>query len=144
MGRVDNMYIKFSKENLSNFLPEKRPNIVFSNPDLFIVFDGQFRFVIWDDIFQKLNSFWLEEKDLWNSDFDFGADIDDYDKQFDDYKTVELLQFPMLSDLDIEEDFAFVFDKNNDLFISEKFIADLKSAGCVNVWYDTTAPFGRY
>ncbi|MCR9318133.1 hypothetical protein NB659_11955, partial [Vibrio alginolyticus] len=78
------------------------------------------------------------------SDFDFGSHPDDYDRQFDDYKTIELLQFPTLSDLDIEEKYAFVFNENNELYISDNFVKDLKSAGCVDVWYDTTAPFGRY
>lgn len=138
------MYIKFIKENLSNILPEKRPGMVFSNPDLFIIFDNNIRFVIWEEILEKLNKFWLEGKDTWDSNFDFGSHSDDYDRQFDDYKTIELLQFPTLTDLEVEEKYAFVFNENNELYISENFVKDLKSAGCVDVWYDTTAPYGRY
>ncbi|HHF2860101.1 TPA: hypothetical protein ACPJZ5_000485 [Vibrio diabolicus] len=138
------MYIKFIKENLSNILPEKRPGMVFSNPDLFIIFDNNIRFVIWEEILEKLNEFWLEGKDTWDSSFDFGSHPDDYDRQFDDYKTIELLQFPTLTDLEVEEKYAFVFNENNELYISENFVKDLKSAGCVDVWYDTTAPYGRY
>ncbi|CAH1521727.1 hypothetical protein KIT90_23100 [Vibrio sp. B172a] len=138
------MYIKFIKENLSNILPEKRPGMVFSNPDLFIIFDNTIRFVIWEEILEKLNEFWLEGKDTWDSNFDFGSNPDDYDRQFDDYKTIELLQFPTLTDLEVEEKYAFVFNENNELYISENFVKDLKSAGCVDVWYDTTAPYGRY
>ncbi|HHX8603947.1 TPA: hypothetical protein ACVO0R_004606, partial [Vibrio alginolyticus] len=59
-------------------------------------------------------------------------------------KTIELLQFPTLTDLEVEEKYAFVFNENNELYISENFVKDLKSAGCVDVWYDTTAPYGRY
>ncbi|EJX2555300.1 MULTISPECIES: hypothetical protein [Vibrio] len=138
------MYIKFIKENLSNILPEKRPGMVFSNPDLFIIFDNTIRFVIWEEILEKLNEFWLEGKDTWDSHFDFGSNPDDYDRQFDDYKTIELLQFPTLTDLEVEEKYAFVFNENSELYISENFVKDLKSAGCVDVWYDTTAPYGRY
>ncbi|WP_191117902.1 hypothetical protein [Vibrio campbellii] len=138
------MYIKFIKENLSNILPEKRPGMVFSNPDLFIIFDNTIRFVIWEEILEKLNEFWLEGKDTWDGNFDFGSHPDDYDRQFDDYKTIELLQFPTLTDLEVEEKYAFVFNENNELYISENLVKDLKSAGCVDVWYDTTAPYGRY
>lgn len=142
-GSVD-MYIKFNKDNISELLPEKRPGMVFSNPDLFIIFDNTIRFVIWEEILEKLNEFWLEGKDTWDSYFDFGSHPDDYDRQFDDYKTIELLQFPTLTDLEVEEKYAFVFNENNELCISENFVKDLKSAGCVDVWYDTTAPYGRY
>lgn len=142
-GLVD-MYIKFNKNNISELLPEKRPGMVFSNPDLFIIFNNNIRFVIWEEILEKLNGFWLEGKDTWDSNFDFGSHLDDYDRQFDDYKTIELLQFPTLTDLEVEEKYAFVFNENNELYISENFVKDLKSAGCVDVWYDTTAPYGRY
>ncbi|HGF5185076.1 TPA: hypothetical protein ACF34A_004368 [Vibrio parahaemolyticus] len=142
-GLVD-MYIKFNKNNISELLPEKRPGMVFSNPDLFIIFNNNIRFVIWEEILEKLNGFWLEGKDTWDSNFDFGSYPDDYDRQFDDYKTIELLQFPTLTDLEVEEKYAFVFNENNELYISENFVKDLKSAGCVDVWYDTTAPYGRY
>ncbi|HCM1316550.1 TPA: hypothetical protein N2901_004263 [Vibrio parahaemolyticus] len=138
------MYIKFNKNNISELLPEKRPGMVFSNPDLFIIFNNNIRFVIWEEILEKLNGFWLEGKDTWDSNFDFGSYPDDYDRQFDDYKTIELLQFPTLTDLEVEEKYAFVFNENNELYISENFVKDLKSAGCVDVWYDTTAPYGRY
>ena len=37
---------------------------------------------------EKLNKFWLEGKDTWDSNFDFGSHPDDYDRQFDDYKTI--------------------------------------------------------
>ena len=100
--------------------------------------------MIWDKVIENLNSFWLEDKDLWDSSFDFGSNLDDYDKQFDDYKTIELLQFPKLDNLNVEEKFAFAFDDSNELYISEKFAQDLKSAGCVDVWYETTAPYSRY
>ncbi|WP_255903359.1 hypothetical protein [Vibrio campbellii] len=142
-GLVD-MYIKFNKNNISELLPEKRPGMVFTNPDLFIIFNNNIRFVIWEEILEKLNGFWLEGKDAWDSNFDFGSHPDDYDRQFDDYKTIELLQFPTLTDLEVEEKYAFVFNENNELYISENFVKDLKSAGCVDVWYDTTAPYGRY
>lgn len=138
------MYISFNKNNVSKLLPEKRPGMIFSNPDLFIIFDEYVRFVVWDEIIEKLNSYWLKEKDLWSTNFDFGSHVDDYDKQFDDYKTIELQQFPTLDDLDVEEQHAFVFDSNGELYISEKFVQDLKLAGCIDVWFDTTAPFGRY
>lgn len=118
--------------------------MVFSNPDLFIIFDNTIRFVIWEEILEKLNEFWLEGKDTWDSNFDFSSHPDDYDRQFDDYKIIELLQFPTLTDLEVEEKYAFVFNENNELYISENFVKDLKSAGCVDVWYDTTAPYGRY
>ncbi len=103
------MYIKFIKESLSNILPEKRPGMVFSNPDLFIIFENTIRFVIWEEILEKLNEFWLEGKDTWDSNFDFGSHPDDYDRQFDDYKTIELLQFPTLTSLEVEEKYAFCF-----------------------------------
>lgn len=142
-GSVD-MYIKFNKDNISELLPEKRPGMVFSNPDLYIIFDNNVRFVIWEEVLENLNKFWLEGKDTWDSYFDFGSHPDDYDRQFDDYKTIELLQFPTLTDLEVEEKYAFVFNENNELCISENFVKDLKSAGCVDVWYDSTAPYGRY
>ncbi|GAB7223132.1 hypothetical protein VoSk93_23480 [Vibrio owensii] len=142
-GSVD-MYIKFNKDNISELLPEKRPGMVFSNPDLYIIFDNNVRFVIWEGVLENLNKFWLEGKDTWDSYFDFGSHPDDYDRQFDDYKTIELLQFPTLTDLEVEEKYAFVFNENNELCISENFVKDLKSAGCVDVWYDSTAPYGRY
>ncbi|WP_049876032.1 hypothetical protein, partial [Vibrio parahaemolyticus] len=110
-GLVD-MYIKFNKNNISELLPEKRPGMVFSNPDLFIIFNNNIRFVIWEEILEKLNGFWLEGKDTWDSNFDFGSHPDDYDRQFDDYKTIELLQFPTLTDLEVEEKYAFVFNEN--------------------------------
>ncbi len=113
-GLVD-MYIKFNKENISKLLPEKRPGMIFSNPDLFIIFENNIRFVIWEEILEKLNQFWLEGKDARDSDFDFGSHPDDYDRQFDDYKTIELLQFPTLSDLEIEEKYAFVFNENKSI-----------------------------
>ncbi|MDW1578928.1 hypothetical protein R7M92_24520 [Vibrio sp. Vb2880] len=138
------MYIKFNKDNISELLPEKRPGMVFSNPDLYIIFDNNVRFVIWEEVLENLNKFWLEGKDTWDSYFDFGSHPDDYDRQFDDYKTIELLQFPTLTDLEVEEKYAFVFNENNELCISENFVKDLKSAGCVDVWYDSTAPYGRY
>ncbi|MFH4817871.1 hypothetical protein [Vibrio alginolyticus] len=142
-GSVD-MYIKFNKDNISELLPEKRPGMIFSNPDLYIIFDNNVRFVIWEEVLENLNKFWLEGKDTWDSYFDFGSHPDDYDRQFDDYKTIELLQFPTLTDLEVEEKYAFVFNENNELCISENFVKDLKSAGCVDVWYDSTAPYGRY
>lgn len=142
-GSVD-MYIKFNKDNISELLPEKRPGMVFSNPDLYIIFDNNVRFVIWEGVLENINKFWLEGKDTWDSYFDFGSHPDDYDRQFDDYKTIELLQFPTLTDLEVEEKYAFVFNENNELCISENFVKDLKSAGCVDVWYDSTAPYGRY
>ncbi len=37
-GPVD-MYIKFNKDNISKLLPEKRPGMIFSNPDLFVIFN---------------------------------------------------------------------------------------------------------
>ncbi|CAV26825.1 hypothetical protein [Vibrio atlanticus] len=142
-GPVD-MYIKFNKDNISKLLPEKRPGMIFSNPDLFVIFNENIRFVIWEEILEKLNKIWLEGKDTWDSNFDFGSHPDDYDRQFDDYKTIELLQFPTITNLDTEEKHAFVFNENNELHINEEFVKDLKSAGCVDVWYDTTAPYGRY
>ncbi|WP_261886076.1 hypothetical protein [Vibrio pomeroyi] len=142
-GPVD-MYIKFNKDNISKLLPEKRPGMIFSNPDLFVIFNDNIRFVIWEEILGKLNKIWLEGKDTWDSNFDFGSHPDDYDRQFDDYKTIELLQFPTITNLDTEEKHAFAFNENNELYISEDFVKDLKSAGCVDVWYDTTAPYGRY
>ncbi|ABV88991.1 hypothetical protein [Shewanella pealeana] len=145
------MYIQFNQENISASLPEKRPDTVFANPDLFIVFDKAVRFVLWQEIIEKLSPHWLAGKDLWDSDFDFGSEPDDEDgedtedeSEFDDYQTLELLQFPTLDTLDVEEEYAFVYDSNNTLYISEDFIKELKSAGCNNVWYNTTAPFGRY
>ncbi|GIU23510.1 hypothetical protein L2719_05315 [Shewanella schlegeliana] len=157
------MYIQFNQDNISALLPEKRPATVFTNPDLFIVFDKAVRFVLWQEIIDKLPAHWLADKDLWDSDFDFGSAPDDEDgedteneSEFDDYKTLELLQFPTLAGLDVdvdvgvgvgieaEEKHAFVYDTNHALYISEDFIKDLKSAGCINIWYNTTAPFGRY
>ena len=66
-GPVD-MYIKFNKDNISKLLPEQRPGMIFSNPDLFIIFGNNIRFVIWEEILEKLNQFWLEGKDAWDSD----------------------------------------------------------------------------
>ena len=149
------MYIQFNQENISALLPEKRPETVFVNPDLFIVFNRAVRFVLWQEISDKLPEHWLADKDLWDSDFDFSSEPDDFnkgsdcdtnseDRVFDDYQTLELLQFPTLDTLNVEEENAFVYDSNNTLYISEDFIKDLKSSGCSNVWYNTTAPFGRY
>ncbi|GLR73178.1 hypothetical protein [Aliivibrio sifiae] len=138
------MYIKFNKNNISATLPEKRPKMIFSNPDLFIVFNEQVRFVLWEDILDKIDEKWLKNMDLWESNFDFGNNEDDYDRQFDNYKTIELLQFPEYESIDTPETSAFIYDKNRVLYISEKFISDLKKAGCVDIWYDTTAPYGRY
>ncbi|ARC91742.1 hypothetical protein B6A42_05955 [Vibrio coralliilyticus] len=136
------MYIRF--KNLRDILPEKRNTIVFSNPDLYITFMPTRRFVIWESVLSDLDKKWLEGVALWPTEFDFGTHEEDYTRQFDDYKTIELLQFPKLDDLNVEEDFAFVFDDSNELYISEKFVHDLKSAGCVDIWYDTTAPHSRY
>ncbi len=138
------MYIKFEKKELSNYLKEKRPGMIFSNPDIFIVFDGQRRFVIWGEVIDNLSGHWLDDKDLWDSEFDFSDNPDDYDLQFDDYKTVELLQFPQYEDSNTEDEHAFIFDKDKVLYININFINDLKSAGAKDIWYDTTAPYGRY
>ena len=138
------MYVRFKKEELKIILPEVRPAMIFIKPDLFVTFEGGGRFVICDEILDKLNNKWLHGINLWESRFDFGVDASDYDKQFSDYKTLELLQFPKLDTLDTDEVFAFVYDLNGGLYINERFVSDLKSAGCVDVWYDTTAPFGRY
>ncbi|MHC0046436.1 hypothetical protein ACGDLY_024480 [Vibrio campbellii] len=135
------MYIRF--EEIINILPEKRNKFVFCNPDIYIKLQAK-KVVIWDSILSNLDSKWLEGKFLWPTQFDFGSHSEDYERQFDDYKTIELLQFPTLTDLEVEEKYAFVFNENNELYISENFVKDLKSAGCVDVWYDTTAPYGRY
>ncbi|MDR8522230.1 hypothetical protein [Shewanella fidelis] len=145
------MYIAFKQEIISSLLPEKRPDSVFSNPDLFIVFNRAVRFVLWQEIIDELPEHWLAGKDLWDSDFDFSSnhcntehDTDCDDRVFDDYKTLELLQFPTLDTLDVEQKYAFAYDSNHVLHINQDFIKDLKSAGCSNIWYNTTAPFGRY
>ena len=139
-----NMYIKFNKNNIKTILPEKRPGMIFSNPDLFIVFNEQIRFVLWEEILEKLNKKWLINIKLWKSNFDFGNDMYDYDLQFNNYKTIELLEFPEVETIDTPENNAFIYDKNRILYISEDFINDLKKAGCIDIWYDTTAPHGRY
>lgn len=107
-------------------MPEHRPGMIFSNADLFIVFENNTRFVIWEEILDKLNQIWLEGKNAWDSSFDFGSHPDDYDRQFDYYKTIELLQFPTISNLDAEEKHAFVFNENNELYINKEFVKDLK------------------
>lgn len=135
------MYIRF--EEIINILPEKRNKFVFCNPDIYIKLQAK-KVVIWDSILSNLDSKWLEGKFLWPTQFDFGSHSEDYERQFYDYKTIELLQFPVLESLDTENCYAFVFDQNHDLYIHEDFIQALKLAGCQDVWYDTTYPFGRY
>ena len=142
-GQV-NMYIEFNKNNISTVLPENRANMVFVNPDLFIIFNERIRFVLWEEILNKLNKKWLKDIDLWGTDFDFGKDLDDDEKRFHDYHTIELLEFPEVETIDTPENNAFIYDKNRTLYISEDFINDLKKADCIDIWYDTTAPFGRY
>ncbi|PTP40645.1 hypothetical protein [Vibrio splendidus] len=136
------MYIKF--DNVKEILPECRSKVVFRNPDIYIALGQTQRFVIWESILSDFDGNWLDGIKFWPSQFDFGSHPDDYNKQFDDYITIELLQFPSLDNLDVEEKHAFVFNEKNELYISEIFVKDLKSAGCVDVWYDTTAPYGRY
>jgi hypothetical protein len=38
----------------------------------------------------------------------------------------------------------FIHDLDGNVYINEEFCSDLKSAGAIDIWYDTTAPFGRY
>ncbi|MGR5286337.1 hypothetical protein ACP3V5_13520 [Vibrio maritimus] len=131
-------------DNISALLPERRPGMIFKNPDVFVVLDSNVKFVIWNEILEKINESWLKGLDMWNTHFDFGSHPDDYSKQFNDYKTIELLQFPVVDSIDVNEDSAFIYDQDKNLYISEKFVFDLKSAGCVDVWFNTTAPYGRY
>jgi hypothetical protein len=138
------MYIKFGIENMRAIFTENKNKMIFSNPDLLIIFEDDLKFVIWGEILEDLNESWLKGLDMWDTHFDFGSHPDDYSKQFDDYKTIELLQFPVMESIDVNEDSAFIYDQDKNLYISEKFVCDLKSAGCVDVWFNTTAPYGRY
>lgn len=136
------MHIKFS--NVKEILPESRSKVVFRNPDIYIILGRTQRFVIWESILSDLDGNWLDGIKFWPSQFDFWSHPDDYNKQFYDYITIELLQFPSLDNLDVEEKHAFVYDQSRELYISEGFVKSLKSAGSADFWYDTTAPYGRY
>jgi hypothetical protein len=141
------MYIKFEKHTMIHDLPEKRPNMIFNNPDVFIIFGTPKRFVIWGEVLENLSPEWFGGIDMWETHFDFGIEPDDYDKQFDDYFTVELSIFPVIENSKVSEfkgKNAFIFDSNKELYINTHFIEELKSVGAVDVWYDTTAPYGRY
>ncbi|MGR5096720.1 hypothetical protein ACPV5O_25930 [Vibrio maritimus] len=140
----DNMYIRFNKDNISTLLPEIRPKMIFKNPDVFIKFEGDVKFVVWNEILKNINEHWLKDLSMWDTQLDFGSNSDDYSKQFDDYKTIELLQFPVMEAIDVKENSAFIYDQEKNLYISEQFVRDLKSAGCIDVWFNTTAPYGRY
>ncbi|SDH76906.1 hypothetical protein SAMN04488136_12846 [Vibrio xiamenensis] len=139
------MYNVFCKSYFSRFLPEKRPGIIFNNPDLFIIFEPTIRFVIWQEILDRIDSKWKDQLTLWPTWLDFGKDEEDYDKQFQDYWTIELVALPKVNVNDpIEIARPLVQGLDGTIYINQNFVEDLINSGVKDVWYDTTFPYGRY
>ena len=140
------MTVKFTKKELSNYLPEKRPNMIFSNPDLLIMFEPRQRIIIWNDILNSLDEKIKEKITCWPTWLDFGDNDEDYEKIFKDYSTIELSELPSiaLSDDLVTEEPIIINSDDHHVYLNMDFINQLKLAGAVDVWYDTIAPFGRY
>ncbi len=139
------MYNVFCEGYFLKFLPEKRPGMIFNNPDLFIIFEPTVRFVIWQDILDRMDSKWKDQLTLWPTWLDFGKDEEDYDKQFQDYWTIELAALPKIDIDDPDQDYLpLVQGIDGEVYINEKFVDALKDAGAKDIWYNTTAPYGRY
>lgn len=142
------MFVVFSKNEISHILPEKKPQMVFFEPDVLFLFEVQNSIVIFESILENLDVKWREKLNVWQAELDFRKSLDDedeFDKLIDSYWSVDFGDIPKITAGEIDDrSLPFIFDENDELLINVEFIKALKKAGAKDVWFDTTAPYSRY
>ncbi|WP_299022735.1 hypothetical protein [uncultured Photobacterium sp.] len=142
------MFVIFNKNGIAQVLPEKKPKIIFMEPDALFLFGVQNSLILFEDILDNLDIKWKEKLNLWQAELDFRKSLDDeeeFDKLIDTYWSVDFGDIPQVNVIEIgDSDIPFVFDKTKKLYINIDFLNALKKAGAKDVWFDTTAPYGRY
>ena len=135
-------FIKYTKDNLIKHLPEKRPGMIFVEPDLFIKFGFHETMVIFDNIVDNLSLAWKENLDIWDTTIDFRKnEDDDMSKYKQCFKSIDFGAIPIFSDNELDSPdqiyTPFAFNEIRELYINLDFIDALQHAGSVDIWYDS-------
>jgi len=133
------LFIPFNKRHLAPLLPEKRgPQLIFTEPHLFIVFEDISRMFLSNRIIAKLGDDWTDNLTLWSGDIDCRQSHKDEDLLLSEYQYIDfstLLDRSAVS-ADAMLSIPFAWD-NKALVVNTKFVNALKQAGADFVWYDT-------
>ena len=138
-------FIPYTKESVSMYLKEKKPNMIYMAPDVYMKFEFHEIMVLFNGIVESLADKWTDQLQLWNTSLDGRKDENDNEikemgQQFQsvDFSVIQTIEQEDINQIQHSE-LAFVFNRERKIFVNIEFLNALNSAGSNYIWYDSIA-----